>query len=135
MEVVPKEVAEKDIERFLTALRVDPIKRKKMKESIATCVEFVMYGMLVVNDNNELEYKLLESIEDKDGEVVLSEIKFKNKRVRLDSLEKVKNATEESYMRELISLMTDADKLILKKTTLEDMGYLEKIGMFFLPAQ
>ena len=135
MEVVPKEVAEKDIERFLTALRVDPIKRKKMKESIAICVEFVMYGMLVVNDNNELEYKLLESIEDKDGEVVLSEIKFKNKRVRLDSLEKVKNATEESYMRELISLMTDADKLILKKTTLEDMGYLEKIGMFFLPAQ
>ena len=134
-EKITKEVARLDVERFLNAFKIDPIKRKKLSESIETLTELLMFGMAVITDDCHIKYILLEPIESTDGTVMLSELTFKNKRTRLDDLKGVQTGSEIDKVKALVELMTGANKAILGKITGDDFMYINEIACFFLPAQ
>lgn len=138
MSVVAKEVALGDLERFMLAFRLDPIKKKRMTEAgiIESCLELIEEGMLVVDADNKLQYKLLEPITGSSGNVIHEDIVFNGRRIRVEDIEKVdRRANEVEQSREMISALTGVPKGIVSKFSVDDSVYLSTIARFFMPLQ
>lgn len=141
MSVVSKKVAEKDFEKFLTAFRLDPIKRRKIsivnertgKSIIAPILELIEEGMLIVKDNGDLEYPLLDKILNESGVVFLDRITFKPKRVSVDQIKEVEKIEldSEGFMK-ILHFLTGVEELIMGKFSNDDISYLSRVAMVFM---
>lgn len=138
MSKISKEVAVEDFERFLTAFRLDPIKRKKLNapnekgESIVDLpIELIQEGMVVVKDNGELEYTLLDAI--KGENILLEKITFTPKRISVDKLKEISNIKDDiDKMATVLNFLTGVSAPIFKKISTDDMNYLSSIALVFM---
>jgi len=133
--MISKEIAIGDLERFLQAFKVDPIKRKKITETLAKCEEFICNEMLIVTEDGHLQYPLIEPIIDDNGNTKVAVLTFKNRRVRVEDIEKMNSGTDTDKMKRLISILTGMEPLLVNKLSLDDLTYLSDISLLFLPAQ
>lgn len=138
MSVVAKEVALEDLERFMVSFRLDPIKKKRMTEAgiIDDCLELIEEGMLVVDADNKLQYKLLEQITSESGIVIHDIITFNGKRIRVSDVEKIdKKADIIEQTKDMLNALTGIPKAIISKFSVDDSSYLSTIARFFMPLQ
>lgn len=133
--MISKEVAVGDLERFLQAFKVDPIKRKKIGDTLAKCEELICNEMLMVTEDGHFEYPLIEPIVDDNQNIKLAVLKFKNRRVRVEDVEKMNSGSDTDKMKRLISILTGVEPAFVNKFSLDDLTYLSDISLLFLPAQ
>jgi GTP-dependent phosphoenolpyruvate carboxykinase len=135
--MINNEIALEDIERFMLSLNIDPLKRKKLVSYIDRLCEFIENEMVLVNDCSELEYNLLEPVKDDKGNIILSILTFKNKRITLQNYDAInkKELSDIEKSKKIISITTGIEPAILTKISLDDMMYLNEIAVVFMPAQ
>jgi hypothetical protein len=129
------ETAALDIGRFLEKFRLDPIKRVRIANTIDSCIKLVEEGMLIVTEDGRLEYPLLEPIVDDAGNVKLDKLVFKNRRIRIDEIEKLNAGKDIDKIKALLSLMCSIEPAFAGKITADDLTYVNDIASFFMPAQ
>lgn len=138
------EVVKGDIERFFKSFNVDPIKKEKLGKKngkllspIETIERLIQNGMLIVTDDGHLKYPLLEPIQNDRSETIVSEMTFRNRRIRLDEAEKLndKETTELTKVKKMLSLLTGVEYALISKVSMDDIEYLAEISVFFMPAQ
>lgn len=140
MTKITKEVAAEDFDRFLAALRVDPIKKKKLfledEDGVSMTnapLELIEEGMMIVLEDGSLEYKLLEPISADSGNVVLDSLTFKPKRITIGQFEKINEIKNDvDKMKEILSLLTGVSKGFIQKLSLDDLGYITTITSLFM---
>lgn len=133
--MISKEVSNEEFERFLTTFKVDPIKRKKIADLTVKIVDLISEEMLIVTEDGHLNYPLIEPIIDDAGNVKVASLKFKNRRVRVEDVEKLNSGNDTDKMKKLISTLTGIEPLFVNKLSLDDLTYLSDISLLFLPAQ
>jgi hypothetical protein len=138
------EVVKGDIERFFKAFNVDPIKKEKLGKKngkafspIETIERLIQNDMLIVTDDGHLKYPLLEPIQNDRGENIVTEMLFRNRRIRLDEAEKLndKETSELMKVKKMLSLLTGVEYALISKVSMDDIEYLAEISVFFMPAQ
>lgn len=137
MSKVSKDVAIKDLDRFMESFRLDPIKKRKLQPFIEECIELVEEGMLVVNSDDKLEYSLLEPFTNEKGELVDNgKIVFNGKRILVKDLEENgKFITESEQMQHMVQKVTGLNKAFITKLSADDLTYITTIARFFMPVQ
>ena len=137
MSKIDEKTAMGDVERFMNAFKLDPIKKEALSETIKTTSQLVQAGMVVISEQGKIEYTLLEPVEADDGDVVLDVLKFKNRRIRVEEIEKMskQNFNEIAQARELVGALVGVDPQMVKKITGDDMQYLSQLAVFFTPVQ
>jgi len=140
MITVTREVAEKDIEKFATAFRLDPIKRKKLFSKneegntiIDPAIELIEAGMVCVEEDGSITYSLLEPIVSDSGNVVLEKVSLKPKRIRLSeaqSLEKLDSDFDR--MLKILNILSGTEMSIMKKMSMDDVNYLSSLTLVFM---
>ena len=134
--MIDKEVAREDFERFISALRIDQLKRGKLEEEEESIISLIENGNLIVNEDGSLIYKLMypESTNDQDGNPLTTHIEFPIRRIRVEDLEKKmigKNDMEKT--RRIFSFITKTSSNIFSKIDSDDYKYCSDIVAFFLP--
>lgn len=140
MTKITKDVAAEDFDRFLVALRIDPIKKKKLfaeseegKNMIAAPIELIEEGMMVVLEDGSLQYKLLEPIVADSGNTIQDSLVFKPKRITIGQFEKINEIKSDiDKMKEIISHLTGVNKAFIQKLSLDDLNYITSITALFM---
>lgn len=133
---VPHETAKADIERWLDYRRVRSKKRADMQDTIASLIDLVEDGVLVVDEDCHLIYELMDPIRDKEtGNVVFSELTFKP-RIRqyevTQFLRNVKPNDVDGRISAYISALTGKAPGVVTKLITEDYSVAQNIALFFL---
>ena len=135
MNVVDRDTAALDIERWLDHKKVSSRKREQRKDEIESLIAEVQDGTLVVDDNCNLVYSLKFSISDEGGSVAVDELKFKP-RLRASDLEPylkgVKATDADGRVRAYVCALTNKPVGIVSKLDTEDKSIAENIALFFL---
>lgn len=135
MNKISKEVAVIELDRFMETFRLDSIKKEKLKETIDLCVRFISEGMLIVTDDGHLEYLLLDPIIDDSGKELYDKLVIKNRRIKVEDLEKLNTGTDIDKTKKLISIMANIAPSFVSKISADDLMYFSEISAFFLPAK
>lgn len=135
MGVVEKKVAVADIEGWLEYKKIKPKKREEREEQIELLISEVEAGNLTVEDGFNLKYQLEFPIQDKEGNVAVSELDFKPRMNSLDLspyLKGVKPQDADGRLTAHVSALTGKGSGMIKKLDTEDKGVAEAIALFFL---
>lgn len=137
MAKVAKEVAQADFERFASAIKLNQMKREKLEadesQPIESVINLIENGYVTIAEDGLLTYLLIEKVE-KDGDIILSEVPFKPRRVRVEDIERRmtgKNDLEKT--RNMLSFLTGVNAGILSKVDGDDFAHIGTISTFFLP--
>lgn len=137
MAKVAKEVAQADFERFASAIKLNQMKREKLEadesQPIESVINLIENGYVTIGEDGLLTYLLIEKVE-KDGDIILSEVPFKPRRVRVEDIERRmtgKNDMEKT--RNMLSFLTGVNAGILSKVDGDDFAHIGTISTFFLP--
>jgi hypothetical protein len=130
---VANEIAVQDFERFVESLKISERKLEKLQEEKAELINLIMEGLIIINEDGKLIYKLQYPICDKDNQPVLTEMKFGGRRITVGEMEKKmigKNDVEKA--RKMIAYMTGTNSALLEQMD-DDFVALGTISAFFLP--
>ncbi len=135
MALVSKEVATKDIDRWLDYKKVRDSKREANKEYIDSLVAAVCDGLLVVNDDLTITQTLLFPIEDKEGKDAFKTLEYKARlNVSLLHLHMngIKPGDNDGRLLAHVAALTAKPKELIKKIDTEDYGIALSIAVFFV---
>jgi len=141
MSKISHDVAVADFEKFLTAFRLDPIKKRKISlvnpdtglSIIDPIIELIEEGMLIVKDNGELEYILLEPLINSEKVPTHEKITFKPKRVtveQLKAIEKIDSDTDK--FGKILNILSGISELLVDKFSTDDISYCSRITTVFM---
>lgn len=129
--VVNRETAEKDIDRWLDAKNVKPSKREAYADYIETLIEAVMDGSLAVSAEGVLTFKLSMPI---GVEEKISALTFKNRLTvgALNSeLKGVKAGDQDGRMVAYVAALTGLAKASVEKLDSSDYAVPTSVAVFF----
>ena len=130
--LIPIEVAEKDVNRFLDAKKYGQTKRDNYRDNIDTMVDAVRDGQLVVEQDGTLKQILL--FEPGENSPV-KELQYKN-RISFKEvqplLKGIKPGDTESKLIAYASALTNKPMGLLRSLDTSDMSVLQTITVFFL---
>jgi hypothetical protein len=133
MKIVDNETAVIEVDRFFEALKISDLKRdqlKKMPEELALMIE---YGVVVIDTENRVNYKLINPILNSEGGVELESLIFANRRLTVGEFEKTNKASNDTERsRMMIGMFTKKPSNIFSKMDTEDFINLNTICTFFL---
>jgi hypothetical protein len=135
MNLVSKEVAELEVTKWLDFKKVSETKREANKESIKSLCEAVSDGSLTLNDDNKFIHKLKFPIENNEGIVTVSELKYKprltTKNVK-PYLSSVKATDVDGRIMAYVCALTENSTNIIAEIDTEDYSVCQSIAIFFL---
>ena len=130
MGAVSKEIAEIEIKKWLDVKKVRDTKRESYKESVATLVEAMCSGNLVLNEDNSLTHTLLFSV---GADNAFKTLTYKS---RLDVNTRMKYSEGviggEPRIVATIAALTGQGNLIIASMDTEDYGIASSVAIFFL---
>ena len=130
MSKVIREVAEKEIEKWLDVKRIAPSKRESYATYTDTLINAVMDGDLVLNTDNTFTYKLKFA----SGEgAAISALKIKPRMSvyeRSKATQGIKADDGEARLLALIAGITDQPRNIIAALDTEDASVLQAIAVF-----
>jgi hypothetical protein len=135
MNVVDRDTAALDIERWLDQKQIGSRKRESKKDDIENLIFEVIDGNLVVEDDCSLRYKLKFPIIDKNGSVVVDELKFKARVCDQEIqsyLKGVKASDAFGIVRAYICALTNTSAGIISKLDTEDKSVADAVALFFM---
>jgi len=133
MTKVAYEIAVLDFERFIESLKISELKLEKLQDEKDEIIKLISAGFIIIDESGRLIYKLQYPISNKDGEVVLSEMKFCSRRITVGEMEKKmvgKNDIEKA--RKMVAYMTSTNSAFIEQMD-DDFVALGMISAFFLP--
>ena len=126
--------AEKELNRFMDGLKLTQMKKDDLEEEIDSLTQYIENGTVEVKDDNSIKYNLVYPIEDDEGEVKVSSISFRCRRVRVSDIEKKmvgKNDVEKT--RKMMGFLSNENSGIFSKMDGDDFKGCGDIAAFFLP--
>lgn len=130
-EVVALEAATKEIETWLDFHKVTPMQKESFKDSIATLVEGIQYGMLTLKDNAFTQNLLMPFGE----EEKIAVVNYKQRITYFELEEKMKGVSVSDGAGRVIATLaalTGQPKQILKLMDKADKRIANSIVVFFL---
>jgi hypothetical protein len=129
MSKVSREVAEKDVERWLDFKRVKGLKREKNKEAIESMIECVMDGTLVVDEECVITHNLLFPLGNDES---IRELKYAPRLTvgRISEYTKNSKTNDERVCGYISALSGQANGIISKMET-EDYSVVGNVVIFF----
>lgn len=129
MNKVSREVAEKDVERWLDFKRVKELKREKNKEAIESIIECIMDGTLVIDDECVITHNLLFPLGNDEN---IKELKYAPRLTVGRISEYTKNAkTNDERVRGYISALSGVSNGLLSNMETEDYSVVGNVVIFF----
>lgn len=132
MGVISKELAIKEVEKWLDSKKVKPGKREEKKDSIETIALALMEGDLVLNEDMTITQTLLFPIL---NELPIKELKFKpriNTQTISLYLQGVKTGDFLGMVAAYICALTGQPKAVVQALDTEDYATAQAIAGFFL---
>lgn len=132
MDVVSKEVAKAEIDKWLDYKKVGDRKREALESNIEALCDAICDGVLVVDDKFNLVQKLLFPI---GVETIISELTFKPRMTMAsvhNHLNGVKSTDADGRMCAWIAALTSKPKDIIKALETEDYAIGQTIAGFFI---
>lgn len=129
---VSREVAEKDVQRWLEAKRVRQTKRESLKDYIESLILEVMEGFISIDDDCNLTQKLRFPIGLHEN---IKELNFKSRLKVLEInefLKNVKQGDNDGRVLAYILAATEQPLGIIQSLDTEDLGVSQSIAVFFL---
>jgi len=130
-EVVALEAATKEVENWLDFHKVTPMQKESFKDSIATLIEGIQYGMLTLKDNAFSQTLLFPFGE----EEKVAAINYKQRITYFELEEKMKGVSVADGAGRVIATLaalTGQPKQILKTLDKADKRIANSIVVFFL---
>lgn len=130
-EVVALEAATKEIETWLDFHKVTPMQKESFKDSIATLIEGIQYGMLTLKDNAFTQTLLMPFGE----EEKIAVVNYKQRITYFELEEKMKGVSVSDGAGRVIATLaalTGQPKQILKLMDKADKRIANSIVVFFL---
>jgi len=130
-EVVALEAATKEIENWLDFHKVTPMQKESFKDSIATLIEGIQYGMLTLKDNAFTQNLLVPFGE----EEKIAVVNYKQRITYFELEEKMKGVSVSDGAGRVIATLaalTGQPKQILKTFDKADKRIANSIVVFFL---
>lgn len=130
---VDKETATKEVDRWLDAKKVMPSKRENNRDAIDKLVESVMYGQLIVTENDTLQQVLIWPLGDNESIKTLDY----RQRINLETInarikrENIKATDVDARIMAYAAALTSQPTAILGKMDTEDTGLMQSIVSFF----
>jgi len=133
--VVSYEVAKKDIDSWMDFKKMKASKRKNNEEAIEGLIESISYGDLILNSDHTLTQKLSLPIENKEGEVTVTELIFApriNMKMVNQRLKKVAYGDIDNKIIAYIRTLTGQQAPVIEALDTEDFSIARTISGFFL---
>jgi|TARA_R110001599_G_scaffold341931_1_gene563270 hypothetical protein len=131
-EAVERSVAEADVERWLSAKRVRASKRKDAEDQIEALIEAVVWGQMIVNEDDQLVQTLDFPIE---AEIRTTNLTYKN-RVSVSEmnskLKGVKSGDVDDRVLRVISAITGKPAGVIGRLDTSDYSVAQSVAIFFL---
>lgn len=133
-EVVSIEVAEKELEAWVSRKKLLPSRLKAVKEILPVLVEPIQYGYISINADGTILQKLIEPICDSNGIPVVTEFTYK---ARVTPTEQnnayaaLKDKSLDSKTMAVLSLLTDQLPAMINKLENQDRQIADCIALFF----
>lgn len=132
---VSKEVALKEVEKWLDYKRVDEKKRADSKDNIEALADAIAFGYLVLDKDFNLVHSLKFPLLNEDGSVAAKEFKYKPRLKAGDVQNRTQNikATDTfALIGAYVSALTDLNSGMVKQLDTEDYRIAQAIAIFFL---
>lgn len=132
--VLSKELAEIEVQKWLNLRQVRNSVRIKCKQHIETLVDAMCDGILSLEDNG-LKQQLQFPIENKDNEVVLSELLHKNRFKVKQLSEQVEGVSVENFVEfnlSYIAAITDTPRVFVSNMEHDDFKIAQAVASFFM---
>jgi len=127
--------AQKEISEWLGFKHISERKRKDNEDQEEVLIDNMTQGLLSVNDDKSLRYKLKEPLKSEDGDVLMEEINFKP-RIRVSELNKrlkgIKANDIEGRMLAYIAAITGENTGKIGQLYTEDYEVCSAIVNYFL---
>jgi len=136
MEKVNKEVALKEVTKWLDHKKIDEKKREESEVQIETIVDAIVAGNLSLNKEFVFTHTLkFEILAESDGSVVAKEFKYKP-RLKMAEIEakmvNVDSSNSFGLIAAYVAALSGQSAAILKLMDTEDNKIAQAIAMFFL---
>lgn len=129
---IATEVAQAEIEKWLTVKKISERKRENLKDNISALVDAVSEGSLVVNEKNELEQFLKFPF----GETApVSKLVYKPRITVMElnaKMQGVKANDADGRLTAYIAALANITMVEVKKLDTEDYSIAQNIAIFFL---
>ncbi len=132
---VSKEVALKEVEKWLDYKRVDDKKRADSKDNVEALADAISFGYLILDKDFNLVHTLKFPLLNEDGSVAVKEFKYKPRLKMGEIQNKTQNikATDTfALITAYISALTDSNSGMVKQMDSEDYRVAQAIAIFFL---
>lgn len=134
-EVVSKDIAQAEIEKWLDYKKIRQTKRDANKENIDSLISAMNEGILILNPDMSFTQKLSFAITDKEGKSALSQLEYKP-RINISllhlHLQGVKRDDADGRLVAHITALTSQAKELIKKLDTEDYSVAMSIAVFFV---
>ena len=132
---VNRDVAEKDVERWLDYKRIGITKRENMKDNVDILIDAVQDGQLVVNDDHTLKQLLVWPPENDEGEAHVTELTF-IPRIHFSQIQPklkgIKPGDTEGRLLGYAAALSNQPAGVLRKLDTVDLAITQAIAVFFL---
>lgn len=138
MQKVDKITAENDYQRFVSTLKLHPLKVEDLEEEREKVISAIEYGLLTVDDDGRIVQYLDEPVMTNNGggveeTVVLEKLEFRKSKVRIADLEKaIESKKKLTQMAEMITLLSRGNPSLIKKISTFDMAISQAVAQHFL---
>lgn len=132
MDKVSREVAEKEIDKWLDAKKVFESDREAQKGSIETLVDAIVNGVLIIDEELVITHKLMFPAE---GDKAVTEIKYKKRLMERDTRKPLTGVSPQDIdgrMVAFIQALTGESKGVIGAMDTADMRIAKSIVVFFL---
>jgi len=132
---VSRDVAEKDLERWLNHKRIGITKRENMRDNIDILVDAVQDGQLVVEEDCKITQKLAFPPENGEGDVHVSELVYAP-RMHFSQIQPklkgIKPGDTETRLLGYAAALSGQPIGVLRKLDTVDLAVLQAVAVFFL---
>jgi len=131
---VTREVAEKDINRWLDYRRIRKKKREKNEDGINELIELVEDGIISVDEDCNITLELQQPIKNATGSTAVQNLVFKPRLKQQEVSKHLKGAGTDVDARvsAYIAAATEQSKGVLSKLDVSDYNIAQSIALFFL---
>lgn len=133
-EVINREIAQAEVEKWLDYKKKSAKKREDNKELIESIIDSVCEGLVVINEDFTIIQNLIFPIQDKDGKIVLNKLEYKN-RMKIETVQLhcqgIKANDLDLRVNAYIAAITSNSKDIIKKMDCDDYNIASQIATVF----
>lgn len=134
---------EQEYQRFVDALRINPAKLETLEEGVGSrssdkekLIKLISLGLVIVNDNNQIEFKIFEPVQF--GDKLVEKLVFRKDKPKVKDIEKYGiGKSDMEKTRKIFSFLLDDQETypsgFFLQMESDDLNNFSQVAAFFLP--